>query len=431
MLWAFGPGPAAHALCGDSSGDGFLSATDALATLRAAVTSQYDARADVTPAGGDGKLVAADALSTLRAAVTSQVPDCAAWTRRRALVSTAPIFFDTAGIALVDMASHQVDYNAGALAPDSVVRWQRGVALGINRKGTNSLQVIDLEDEDLPTIKECSVSDGFDSNPHDVLLLSDDKGYVTLYGGRKLLVIDPGVLDPGDDPACQGMIKDRIDLGGLDPDMLPQMDQMALVDGTLFVSLQRLDTALKAKLPGMIAIIDTTTDTLAGQIELTLTNPYAETKGLLYDARSNRVYVAGPGKVFDDMTDGGIEAVDTVTRQSLGVLATGADLGGDVFDLVVVGSRRAYAVVASEVDNAVVEVDLDSGSITDVLVASSEDQISDIELSESGELWVAFREDTSNSDPGVRIFSVMDNDEITPLPIAIGDGVPFTIAFAQ
>ncbi|HYC54009.1 MAG TPA: hypothetical protein VEL28_03625, partial [Candidatus Binatia bacterium] len=390
----------ASAFCGDSSGDGFLTATDGLATLRAAVAGGYDARADVAPAGGDGKVVAADALATLRAAVTPVVPECAAWVRRRTLVSTAPIFFDSGGIGVVDMGDHDVEFRGGSLARDSVIRWQLGLAISVNRKGRNSLQVLDIDDEDLPTIKECSVADGFDSNPHDVLLLSQDKGYVTLYGGRELLVIDPTFLDPDVDPQCFDLIVDRIDLGGFDPDAVPQMDQMIVIGHELFVSMHRLDGALQAKLTGMLAIVDTQSDAVTGQVELAITNPFSETKGLLYDERSGILYAAGPGKVFDDLGDGGIEAIDPATRQSLGVLATGADLGGDLFDLVVVGTRRAYAVVANDTGNAVVEVDLMDGSVESVVVATSDDQISDIELSESGELWVAFREDTAQTDPG-------------------------------
>ncbi|MFN2428182.1 MAG: hypothetical protein ABR587_17240, partial [Candidatus Binatia bacterium] len=48
------PARALAALCGDAGGDGFFSASDALATLRLAVTGGYDRRGDVMPRLGNG-----------------------------------------------------------------------------------------------------------------------------------------------------------------------------------------------------------------------------------------------------------------------------------------------------------------------------------------------------------------------------------------
>jgi len=63
-------------LCGDFNGDGKLSASDALGSLRAAVGIGSCALA-TCDFNGDGKLTAADALSTLRAAVGGQgAPKC-------------------------------------------------------------------------------------------------------------------------------------------------------------------------------------------------------------------------------------------------------------------------------------------------------------------------------------------------------------------
>jgi hypothetical protein len=56
---------AGAALCGDTSGDGFVTASDALRTLKLAVAPGYDRRGDLVPApppgqrtgAGDGKIV--------------------------------------------------------------------------------------------------------------------------------------------------------------------------------------------------------------------------------------------------------------------------------------------------------------------------------------------------------------------------------------
>jgi len=69
---------AAAAVCGDFNGDGRLTASDALGTLRVAV-GLGTCGLSVCDYTGDGKLTAADALSTLRAAVGGQgAPHCPA-----------------------------------------------------------------------------------------------------------------------------------------------------------------------------------------------------------------------------------------------------------------------------------------------------------------------------------------------------------------
>ena len=433
-LVASSPPPAA-ALCGDATGDGFITAADALATLRGALTGSEQPRLDTAPPErGDGAVTASDALATLVAAVQTRIPGCAAAVETTALVSTAPPLFDSGGIAVVDVETWALRFRSGALHRDSVARTAGGRALGLNRFGANSLQQFDVAASDLATDKECSVSDGFNSNPHDVAIADPTKGYVTLYEAPHLLVIDPRVLDDPADPACTELIRGRVDLSSAaDDDGVPEMDQMALVGDRLFVLLQILehsglfDPAGNAR----IAVVDTTDDALAATIELELTNPFAETKGIVYDPLGERLYVGGPGVIFDDFDDGGIERVDPATLRSEGVLVSGADLGGDLFDFVIAGTRRAFAVLAyADETNAVVQIDLANRRVTQTLVTSTE-PITDIELTERGQLWVATRESGADAAPGIRIFDIGAAGaptERTDTPLFPGSR-PFTIAF--
>ncbi len=441
----FGPASAAHAaLCGDTSGDGFFKTSDALATLKLAVGGgSYDRRGDVFPRAvgpssqaGDGKLGASDALEALKAAVQGRIPPCRGAVAGRAVVTTAPYdFYSSAGFAVVDVATRSFEFSGGALDGDAVIRTPRGTPVVVNRHNFNSLQVLDTEDEELPTIKDCSVSDGFNSNPQDVLLLSDTKGYVTPYAGGDLFVISPPVLfDPEIDPVCDGLITGRIDLSSFDSDGVPQMDQMLALGSELYVSLQLLDDeigGLPPKQAGVIAVIDTATDELAGSIPLAFENPFGETKGLPYDEFQKRIFVGGPGNV-GTLDDGGIEAIDPVAKQSAGIVMTGADIGQDIFDFVIVGTRRAFAIVADEESNSVVDLDIGTNpanrKIRQVLLSSTA-LITDIEMTELGELWVAYRGETKQDPPGIRIFDVTDDSEPGPA-ITLGQA-PFTLAFVQ
>lgn len=426
-------GSARGALCGDTTGDGFFVTSDALATLRLAVAGGYDRRGDVAPAGGNQKITAADALETLRAAVESRIPHCSGPPQLRVAVTTAPYdFFGIGGFAVVGVESRTFDFRGAAVSSDAVIRVPDGIPIVVNRKNYNSLELLDADDEDLAYVNECSVADGFDSNPQDVLLVSDDKGYVTAYGGGSLFVIDPALLfDPQIDPTCSGIISDRIDLSGFDPDGVPQMDQMVMVGEDLFVAMQLLDddAGLQPKGPGAIAVIDTTTDTVKGTIPLSFANPFAQTKGLVWDEFQRLIFTGGPGKTGDTLGDGGIEAIDPAAMTSAGLLISGADIGANIYDFIVVGTRRAFAVIADETSNSVVDIDLADRSVRKLLLSSTA-LITDIEMTELGELWVAYRGETRDDPPGLRIFDAMGGSERTTTPIPLPQA-PFTLAFFE
>lgn len=432
-------GIADGALCGDTSGNGFFSASDALQTLTLAVHSGYDRRGDVwPPSDGDDRITASDALESLMKAVAGVVPPCRGARATRAIVSTAPIDFSSGGFAVVDIATRAFSFRLGALSPDSVVRTPSGTPIIVNRRRYNSLQFLDVNAPTLPNIKDCSVADGINSNPQDVVLVSPHKGYVTPYASGSLYVIDPAVLfDPGVDPACDGIITDHVDLSTFDSDGVPEVDQMAVVGGNLFVSMQLLDTQHQPTHgPARIAVIDTATDQVKTSIALSFANPFAATKGLPYDEFQNRIFVGGPGTIGSSLEDGAIEAIDPTSMQSAGVLLTGADVAANIFDFVIVGTDRAFAIIADDKSNSVVDVQLSTRSIRKVLLSSTA-LITDIEMTELGELWVAYRGESKSDRAGIRIFSVMGDDpeltttddaQPTPKPIALGQA-PFTLAF--
>ncbi|MFT4569485.1 MAG: hypothetical protein ACI8TX_002563 [Hyphomicrobiaceae bacterium] len=421
------------ALCGDVTGDGFVFASDALAALKKAVAGQYDDRGDNSAQHEpDGRLSASDALGILLAAVTDTIPRCAAFKDRFVAVATASSRFDAAGVAVVDLATRAVQFRPGVLHRDSVVRKLGTEPVFLNRFGANSVQRLDLDDPALPTVKQCSLSDGFNSNPHDIARVGN-KAYATLYDGAELLVLDVAVLQSGLSVSCDGLILERIDLSSLaDEDGLPEMDQMAVVGNRLYVSLQMLDHTgfFLPAAPGRLAVIDVETDKIVGSIDLELENPFLETKGLIVEPRSGLLYIGGPGKVFVDQSDGGVELVDLQAGASLGVLIDGSALGGDLFDLAVVGSSRAYGIVAgADSRSRVVEIDLKQGRVSAELLSSAE-AITDIELTEAGELWVSFRENSKPVTAGLRVFNIANNVELTKDPIFPG-ALPFTLSFGR
>ena len=446
MIVVMHASPSRAALCGDTTGDGFFSTTDALATLVHAVRSTYDRRGDVWPQPhGDGALKTSDALESLRATVGGRIPSCRGANATRAFISTAPVDFSSGGIAVIDIAgdpaTRKATTNPGSTSPDAVVRSPAGNPVIVNRHEWNSLQLFDLDAPGLPNVKECSVMGDINANPQDVVFVNEHKGFVTPYAGSELFVIDPSVLaDPDVDPACNGILTGAIDLSSFDPDETPEMDQMALVGDNLFVTLQRLESGRDpTKGPGRIAVIDAVTDEVKTSIPLSFANPFATTKGIPYDEFQNHLFVGGPGWITDDvddwLEDGAIEAIDPVAMESAGVLLTGADVNANIFDFVIVGTGRAFAIIADKNTNSVVDVNLATRTIRRTLVTSATALVSDIEMTETGELWVAYRGESAGDPPGIRIFrATMEVPELTvatdgtPKPIKLGQP-PFTLTF--
>jgi len=301
---------------------------------------------------------------------------------------------------------------------DAAARASGGRVYIVNRFQADNIQTLDPS-RDFATVSQCSTGNG--SNPHDIALVSSTKGYVTRYGFTTLLIVNPSV---GAD--CAGFTLGSVDLSQFaDADGIPEMDQMAIVNGKLYVSLQRLNRndAFAPAGPGMIAIIDTATDKVGGQITLSGENPFGETKGLIVD--NGTLVIGEAGRL--GVNDGGIERVDFTTGMAEGFFITEADLGGDLNDFVLVSDHLGYAITAgNDFSNSLVAFDPTTHSVTKTLLSAGS-FLSDIELDDRDELFVA---DRSITKPGVRIFRASDGSEITHAPLDLGLP-PFDILFLK
>jgi hypothetical protein len=110
-------------------------------------------------------------------------------------------------------------------------------------------------------------------------------------------------------------------------------------------------------------------------------------------------------------------------------------LGGDVDDAVIVSETKGYAIVGviTDWDNFIGETYLVSFNpqtgekLADVAVSDSWDYNA-IELNPDGtELWLA---DRAMTNPGIRIFDVATDEELTEDPIDVGLP-PFAISFIE
>lgn len=335
----------------------------------------------------------------------------------RAVVVTTD--FETGLLAVVRAESPRVATRLDApIHADAVVRTANGLAYVVNRFLGDNLQVLDPA-RGFSTLLQCTT--GARSNPHDVAVLDAHRAYVTRYGRAELWVVDPGRR------SCDGFLLRTIDLAPYaDADGIPEMDQMALVAGRLFVSLARLDRASRFAPAGRsaLAVIDTATDQVVTTVELTGRNAFGDSAGLPREPGTGKLVVAQAGNIFT-IGDGGLERVDPLTLVAEGFFVTEDDLGGNVTDFVLLSAEKGYAIVQDEaLRNVLVAFDPSRRTVLRRLLVR-EQYLPDVSLAPDGTLWVA---DRTLTEPGIRIFDTVTDRQLTPRAIDVGLP-PFSMGF--
>ena len=398
---------------GDCDGNGVVQVDEMVRGVRIALGDAALSECSAMDANADSHVT----VDELVQAVASLLDGCPA--DRLAFVALTD--FQTASFGTLTLDTPRTITPASpqrTINSDATARASGGRVYIVNRFQADNIQTLDPS-RDFATVSQCSTGTG--SNPHDIALVSATKAYVTCYELTSLLIVNPSV-----GANCAGFMLGSIDLSQFaDADGIPEMDQMAIVNGKLYVSLERLNRndSFKPAGPGMIAVIDTATDTVVGQITLSGENPFGETKGLIVD---NGTLVIGEAGQLG-VNDGGIERVDLTTGMAEGFFITEAELGGDLNDFVLVSDHLGYAITAgTDFSNSLVAFDPTTHSVTKTLLSAGS-FLSDIELNDRDELFLADRNITK---PGVRIFRASDGSEITQAPLDLGLP-PFDILFLK
>jgi len=154
---------------------------------------------------------------------------------------------------------------------------------------------------------------GVKTNPHDVVVLADDKAYVTRYD-RNLAATDPrlagndiAVIDP-----TTGAQAGRIDLDAYaspvaGTTVLARPDRALLVDGQVIVSLNEIDQTFKTYGEGKLVVIDPTSDTVSAAVALA---GLANCGGMTYVDEQKVLLVACGGPFAGSTAPSGIAVVD-------------------------------------------------------------------------------------------------------------------------
>jgi hypothetical protein len=411
----FAPPPSAGAACtGDCNGDHTVTIDELLRGVNVSLGTVDWSSCAALDRNGDGRA----SIDELVAAVDAALQGCVAQTQAFVVTTDLSSTGSWGTIALDPPHAVVPSARDHLIFRDAVVRTHDGLVYVINRLFADNIQVLDPT-HGFATRLQCSTGNG--TNPHDIGFADAHKAYVTRFETPKLLIVNPSARAD-----CTDFTLGTIDLSALaDADGNPDMDQTAIVDGRLYVSLQRLDIHTVLRTPARnaaLAVIDTATDAVVGDIELTGENPFAATKGLT--VRGGAIYVAEAG--LFGVLDGGIERVDLQSQRAEGFVVTEEDLGGDITDFVLVSDHLAYAVISPPgFTNALVAFDPTTRQITNTLRQSDGFTLFDIELNDRGELYLA---DRALRAPGVRIFRAADGAPLTDAPLDLVLP-PFEIVF--
>lgn len=402
---------------GDCNGDGTVTVDELIIGVNIALGSEPLSSCASFDVDGNGEVTVDELIVAVDVALTDVTPTPTPTEtpvpEQFAFVVATDFQTGSFGTVTLDDA-HSVTQASPArlLNSDAVARTYGGLVYVVNRFGGDNIQVLDPA-HGFATVSQCSTGGG--SNPNDIAFVSATKGYVTLYADAQLLIMNPSARAD-----CSDFVLGHVDLSTYaDSDGIPDMNQLAVVGDRAYVSLQRL-TNFAPSIPGLIAVIDTSTDTVVDTITLSGENPFGQTKGL--PVVDGALVVSEEGKF--GVNDGGIERVDLASGMAQGFFITEADLGGDINDFVLVSDHLGYALISKpDFTTSLVAFDPVARTVTGTL--SSGGNLSDIEVDDRDELFVA---DRDTAKPGIRIYRASDGMPITTTPLDLGLP-PFDIVF--
>jgi len=329
--------------------------------------------------------------------------------------------FETGMLATVAVRPpRRVTHPEAQIHSDAVIRVSGGMVFVVNRFLGDNIQRLDPA-QGLRTRFQCSTGNA--SNPQDIVVVAPDKAYVTRYDRPELWIVDPSV---GSD--CAGFRRGVVDLSAFaDADGLPEMDQMAVVEGRLFVTVQRLDRrrGFAPTGPSRVVVIDVATDTVTGDIPLHGSNPFGDASSIVREPGTGRLVIASVGNIYA-VGDGGLERVDPFTLQAEGhFFVDETQLGGNILDFVLLSATKGYAILQdADLQNRLVDFD-PTGARPPRTLYRRQAYLPDIAVGPDGLLWLA---DQGLPDPGIDLFDPNSDKPVLRQPLDVGLP-PFSIGF--
>lgn len=352
--------------------------------------------------------------------------------------------YQTGSYSAIDLESLKSvnDIGMGLIHSDARAKYFNGKVYIVNRYGRDNIQILDPLNQ-LATISEISM--GSSSNPQDIIVVGEDKAYVTRFGSNELWIINPAL----------GAKTGAIDLSGYAPTVNNGIPDMAMMyystdSKLLFVSLQRLAPDWSPTEYSSVIVINTVNDQVVKEIKLSwddngtpvyAKNPYTNFRYVSKDNwqpntedNNDHLFLSCVGACgYKYQADGGIIAVDMVDLHcENGFIITESSINSEIMDFVVKSKTEAYAVTSDiNYNSTFIKFNPQTGTITSVLKTNGDNNgtLWSLALHSSGKLFMC---DRYALNPGVRIYDTNNND--LPLndnnPVNVGLP-PLDIAFIE
>ena len=350
----------------------------------------------------------------------------------KAVLVTVASDFSSSAIGIFDSSSPyegQSDFNPGV--SDTIVRTFEDNYYVIRRFMSDSIARYDVTDTATPIFESSTNDEGDEasSNPHDLIFVDASKAYLLRYGSPIVWIVNPSATD------ASQFKTGELDLSAYDSDGVPEATRGVVVDGRLFIFMQRL-TEFAPTDTGVVAVFDTTTDLeidtgssgeLLG-IELPAFNPL----DISLDNATNSIFVAAVGDfgAFDGSRpaafSGGIVTVDSIDF-STSLLIDDTEETGRITAVEIVSANTAYMITETGFGSStLVSFDPNTGAINETGVAGLADvDLRDITTGPAGNLWVAVADIAT---PRVVILNPADNTIVSEdiMPALNPTGIAFT-----
>jgi hypothetical protein len=362
-----------------------------------------------------------------------------------AVIATRTDDYDSGAVSLIRVDEpHYTTNDLAATISDIFVRSGGDHYFVVRRFGTNQIQRYEAiaPPTSIPTYTYSTQDAGdgdTDSNPSDLVVVSDTKAYLLRYGSGKLWIVNPSALSEA------AFKTGEIDLSGYDVDGVPDMTAGLLKDGKLYVAMQRLE-GFSAVKNSYVAVIDTATDT---EVQTGDGIDPSAPKGLELPVRnvSSLVAIPGSGSIlaiaaggygdFPDYIapyDGGIVRIDPPpAAYAATLIVDDGDVDthpyGQFGDIAVAAADRGYFVGSTGfgADQTLYRFDASAAASVPVAVSGFGPlALGSLAIDPDGKLWVARTDSTA---PGVSVLGFAGGAETVEASLLPTTQIPINIDF--
>jgi len=332
---------------------------------------------------------------------------------RREYVAVANTDFQSLGtLSILDPVSMTtISTDVEMLSSDPYLCVYNDKIFAINRYQADNIQVIDPSIDYVTTLQ---FSTGNGSNPQWITFANPNKAYVSRYDTNfnDLLIVNP----------TNGEEIGTIDMSPYsdNEDKTPRPNQMLMINHELFVVIQDLNASWSGFGISKIVVVNTITDQVTHVIPLEGEDPYS----IKFLPETGLIYLSDRGLSWPFILSGGIEVVDPIKKETLGILIDDDLLNGNCGEMEILSPNKGYVIVSDEnFGKSVVAFNPESGEILGSVYDSPGSVVESIELTDDGYLLLTERYESIS---GIMFIDTRD-DQLIAGPVSTGTLPPFAL----